>query len=502
MHAINVENHENSLSTGSKKRLDGFRRGLASDKTGRIFDYQMLSVLEEYVRDADNLNDVVKYLANDCFDQDGYAFSQSLKLYKTYEKAYDYFAEEDYTSFRWNQNYQKALKDLKKLFAQDHLTALRYTSDEDIINAVPKVSTHSGWTWIETGFKTKGENMENIFKKWRDAKNTAIRVGSFEKPILPGVRTQCSGAFDEEGNFTHTCKHKARLVSMVDLMVILAELKFAKPFQKVLGNKEFYAGAKDPHGIGSIIWDCRVRFANYLSLDYSRFDQSISSWLIEDAFSVIKSCFQGLSDEDELLWDIVVRDFIQKNFVTPSGYLHSKKGVPSGSMFTQIIDSLVNWIMITTYLYSKGVKGQMLIMGDDNLLFVDHIITADDIASYLKKNFGVIVNPDKTTVGSTSRDPEFLSRTWTRHGQWRDPNVLISKLLYPERRRSYDGFSPEIVLYSYILAYDLGMQELINTAKFKTKFNFEPSILKSVDSRNLPGYFQYLLQYQKMTSPG
>lgn len=495
MKVINDEQLETSLSSGSKKRFHDFKKQLSTDRLNVIFDDKVLNVIEKYCIDQSQVAAVRKYL-NECLDQDGIQFCQSIKQYAKLEDAFHLFSQPDYTSFRWNRHYQQALKEMIDEYSIYRLTCLRYSCDEDLINALPKVNTHSGWTYIRTGSKKKGDNMEDVFSTYTCVVNKAIEEGSFNVPILPGVRTQASGAFEDDGTFTGTCKHKTRLVSMVDLYQVLAELRFAKPFQKIFCQKSYYAGGKSTTLISQEISNLRMKFGHYISLDYSHFDQSISSWLIEDAFKIIRASFSDMSDQDQKLWDVVIEDFIHKNFVTANGVVHSDKGVPSGSMFTQIIDSLVNILMIKTFLIAKGERGGMIVMGDDNLLYTNYHFDKYEIATYLSKNFGVEVNADKTTEGSMRDDPQFLSRSWRANGQWRHPNVLLSKLIYPERFRVYDDVvTPELIVYSYILAYQLGMESLIHVHKFLQDFDFRPSDVGMVDSRNLPGYLRYMNLY-------
>lgn len=408
------------------------------------------------------------------------------------------FGEQNHPSFQWNVNYQKAKKVLIENFSRLRLSEITYHDDASMISVLPKTDTHSGFSYLITGKKEKGENLNNIYRRYVDEERMARRLGSFNKPILPGCRTQGSGAFNELGERTGDCKHKTRVISMVDMFVIFAELKYALPIQQAMANMDMYAGGKDPRQISSIITYMRQKYGYFISLDYSHFDQSISDWLIYDAFDVVKSAFTSV---DEELFRVIVDDFIHKNFVHSDGVLYSRKGVPSGSMFTQIIDSVVNVLMVTTYLNSFGTSGEMIVMGDDNLLYTKDRISVEAIASYITKNFGVTVNPDKTSHNDSSCDPEFLSREWRYNGQWRESNTVISKMLYPERYRNYRSgkASPVMVLFAYILTYPLTMGKIMDVSRFLSD---NPNLRKDyifdiVDSRYLPGGLAYIRDYTR-----
>jgi hypothetical protein len=360
------------------------------------------------------------------------------------------------------------------------------------------VDTHSGWTYIESGLKEKGKNVEGSYRTFQNFKQSAVQEGSFKRPILIGFRTQASGEYEDDGTRTNTGKHKLRVVSMVDFNVIIAELMFAKPIQKFMSSQDFYAGGKDESEISSIITNWRVKYPRFLSIDYSSFDQTISSWLIEDAFEVIRSAFVMYPWQNKL-FDVIVNDFIHKDFVLSEGILHSDKGVPSGSMFTQIIDTLVNWLVVNTYFNSINEKAEMIIMGDDNAIFTRATINIEDLASYIIKNFGLIVKTDdKSNEGNCRTDDvKFLSRYWRFDGQWRHPNQLLSRLLFPERKRVYDGeIGPQHVVYAFILTYRIGMEQLIDVRRFLHDYPISKKfVLNNVDSRYLPGALAYIKEY-------
>jgi hypothetical protein len=273
----------------------------------------------------------------------------------------------------------------------------------------------------------------------------------------------------------------------------------AKPFQIEFSKLNCYAGGKDELKISSIITNWRVKYAKFLSIDYSSFDQTISSWLIEDAFSVVRAAFDHLSDEEEELFKVIVGDFIHKDFVLNEGVLHSNKGVPSGSMFTQIIDTIVNLLVVKTYFLSIQAEAEMIAMGDDNAIFTRANVSIDELSSYISKNFGLIVSTgDKSNEGNTKEeDVKFLSRFWRYDGQWRHPFQLLSRLAYPERKRDYNTIvGPQHVILAFILTYGLGMNQLMNVARFRSDYPIsEKHILDTVDSRYLPGSMAYIREY-------
>lgn len=490
---------ENSLDPGSKKRLARYRRNLSvSQGVNRpLFDDKLFDVIKEYAYDVKHLEQVREYL-NNLTDPEGYKFSRNLKIYSKTEEAMVRFSANDHTSFRWNRNYQKSLKSLIDEVSSARLRPERYDNDDDILRALPKTNTHSGYYYIQSGKKEKGDNMVGICDQLKARKAIIRQDLPYPKnPILIAFRTQASGEFEDDGAETGTCKHKTRVVSMYDLRDVVLELQFSNPFQKFINQKEFYAGGKSEMQISAIIHNWGVHFRKFLSIDYSSYDQTISSWLIEDAFKVIEASFI-LTDGQRKELAQVCDNFIHKDFILNEGVLHSDKGVPSGSMFTQIIDSIVNVLVVRTYFFSINERCQMIAMGDDNAIFCSAAVSLEDLSSYLIKNFGLIVKTDdKSNEGLTSKqDVKFLSRYWTQGGPWRHPNQLVSRMLFPERFRNYnDEVTPYLVLYAYILTYPRGMRELVDVGRFMIEHSVSAREVEKVDSRYLPGSLAYIREY-------
>ena len=488
MNRLSGETMLKSLSSGSKKLLTHYCHNLSRDVKDDRFDDAMYRLLKEYeLREG-----TVDYVRGAC---NSVGYSQSRKEYKQLEDQIASFCTKDHPSFRWNQNYRESKERLKKYFSTFHLKSLIYKNDADIKDAIPKENTHSGWSYVLTGQRLKGEYLDGCFEALTLKIANALESGTFNTIVLPGVRTQCQNAFTDEGELvSEDVKHKTRLVSMIDVYQILVELKWAKPLQKRLSTVDWYAGGKNDYQLDYHIDAARNRCIKWISLDYSKYDQSISKWLIEDAFEIIKCAFDDL--DDERLFDVMVSDFINKVFIDGDGVLHqAHKGVPSGSMFTQIIDSIVNYLMVQTYFISKNLDFTCFIMGDDNLIFVRRYLDKEDICSYLTKNFGITLNAIKSCEGEHKDDPEFLSRFWTRQGPWRHPYILASKLMFPEKFRNYKQVSPELVMYSYILAYKKGMKELIDVDKFLKLHNFDFEEVFKKGTKYLPGYIGYYYQY-------
>lgn len=490
-----VKAHEiiDGLDAPQKKRLFSYSRQLSTNRDPKFFDSRVYADLLSFSKDEARIVRAKNYL-------DRIGFNQSQYDYAKIKEALVKFSSPSHSSFQWNANYKKAKELLKAEFLKFNLRTIKYRSESDIVESLPRVDTHAGFSYIYTGKKKKGEYVGELFSEFSAKCLLAKLEKSFNSLILVSARCQASGAFQDDGSETGTYKPKTRMVSMIDIYQILAELMFAKPLQQCLATVDWYAGGKDDNALHQNIYSKARQSRTVLSLDYSSYDQTISDWLIDDAFEIIKACFTNEIGFDEEMFNIIRNDFKFKCFVDGEGNIvSSSKGVPSGSMFTQIVDSIVNKLMITTYMLSKGISDySMMIMGDDNLVVVqDHEVSKEDVSSYITKNFGVVCNPDKCSSYSYPESFEFLSRFWKLNGVWRTPEILISKMLYPERFRDYvrnTELKAIDIISSYYLSFKLGMDEFMDGNKlWSSNVNLKDDVRER--ARYLSGLERYRLLY-------
>lgn len=485
--------HTVKSSASSNKRFMANCARLTTDKDNKVFDDRILDrMLELGVSD--------EILAEKDY-ADSIGFAQSVYEYAKMEEQLKRFCAPGVPSRQWNRWYKQALSSITSEVKKAHLKMHRYHERGDIEAGLPKKDTHAGFSYFLTGWRLKGEYLDELADKLIPTMQQAKKDGTFGTPIIPGYRTQGSGLYDQDGERTGTYKAKTRFVSIVDIYVIMAEVMFAKPFQEYLARTPWYAGGKSDAELLISIRRRVHKGYHMLTVDYSNYDQSIPYWLIKDAFEVVRASFDDV-EFDHVLFDVVVNDFIYKVFLDGHGNLiYADKGVPSGSMFTQIIDTIVNRIMIETFKNSKHEDIEsMIIMGDDNLIFSKTPISVEEISSYLFHMFGITANADKCTVTDPGGDPEFLSRIWKEAGVYRNPKILFIKMLYPERFREYDkkGFTPDQIIMSYMEAYPLGMRELLGWDVYEqlnTRRRRENISIREVKRYAMTGFEYYRATY-------
>lgn len=473
------------------KRLNEYRSSLIREGNDVVFDDRLLSVMQEYCRKPDELEAIRGYL-NHLRDSNGHPFCRSHKDYDQMVSTLENFLKEDVPDGRWRMAFRTSLERVTKRYGGARLKALRFKSDDDIWELIKGLRTSTGYTKLLTGIQHKCDlPFDQLLTTFEEKSGEAISNGSFNSYILWYWRTQASGEFTEVGEMTGEFTSKTRPVWAVDVWTVIAEMMFSKPLTKWLKWYGYSAIGKDDLSIWQETSYRRAHYTRWLSLDYSKFDSSIPAWLIHAAFDVLASAFEELSPEEKALLEAIKNDFIHKNVITGDGVVHVDHGNPSGSGLTAIINGICNELMTETWMVKYGIEGKYMIMGDDNLIFLNKDMDIAVVSSYIMYNFGVKINPDKSKSGTNKDDPEFLSRFWTSNGPYRHYSILVSKMLFPERFRDYDrnpDLDPRMVFYSYILGYRAGMVEFFDVDRFLRENDMKDRRIKSdsVAFKSLP----------------
>ena len=460
--------------SGSTSRLNSYRKGVTfQDEVKRIYDPRAVAVLKEYALDPSKIDSELEYLRN-LTNEDGEKFCRSIGKYADMEKQFSNFQLPEKASFRWNRHFKRAVAKVGARYAKAKLSMLHYQSDEDVYNAVTDWSTATGFTALETGNRKKVDVLSNICSVLLDKEEEAKQKGTFDAPLVCARRTQGAGAYDEKGRRTNTWKSKKRAVFPVDVYEVCSESRFGAPLNEFLMSYEYSNIGKDDRWTTQWVTNKRNKGLSFISFDYSKYDSTIPSWLIHSAFDIIRGAF--VSYDGELL-SVIEEDFINKNIITRDGVIHVSHGNPSGSRLTAIINGICNEIITETWADKFGVEVVYNIMGDDNLVYMYYVDDAlvTQISQYITHNFGITVNADKSNFGTWQDEPEYLSRFWSYDGPWRWDGEVISLIAYPETFREYDRkdvvLTPEMIVYSYVLAYRKTMLHLIDVSRFLRDVN-------------------------------
>lgn len=195
-------------------------------------------------------------------------------------------------------------------------------------------------------------------------------------------------------------------------------------------------------------------------LDFSKFDSTISQTMIRQAFRILGTWFTE-EDKTKYGWKTVIEYFIHTPIVMPDGHLYTGKnhGVPSGSYFTQIIDSIVNVAMMYALQYSCGMQFRsesLLVLGDDVIVQLKGQVELKRYSDYLASAGLNLHGEEKTVVGEC----HFLGATWIKGKPHRPVKELVESAIFPESFRNYGGDKvkgPKAVLRSYASSYIEGI---------------------------------------------
>lgn len=337
------------------------------------------------------------------------------------------------------------------------------------------------------------------------------------EPCLAFSRTQFNG--------------KTRLVWGYPYSMTVIEGLFAYPLL------QRFKGASTPMAFAqtTMVLGTNLRIASYhkewvYSLDMSQFDATISSQLIRKAFKIISTWFD-LNEIEPIsgvrykeIFDLVVDYFIKTPIVMPDGnvYFGKNHGVPSGSYFTQLVDSIVNVIIIGSISEAFSLhasKEDLFVLGDDVLFFSNRRVNLDALADYANKTFGVKMHgSEKSTVTRFDEPIHFLGRVWTNGLPDIDEEAIISRAVFPERFRKRSKEEQQqlrevrLLLLSYAAVYRHGWviasnalgltNRNLNRGLGPISIMMKGGTADDVNPDHLSGLLRYQRKYGNKTSGG
>lgn len=229
---------------------------------------------------------------------------------------------------------------------------------------------------------------------------------------------------------------KTRLVWGYPLSVTLLESVFARPlidkFLVMRTPMAFGLRRSDLMARTQGIENSNIR----IGMDVSGFDASVKPYLIGVAFSILRTWFP----EDEMIdkqWSLVQDYFIHTPILMPDGWVYRKhQGVPSGSYFTQLVDSIVNYILVQySVIRARGESVNdrlILVLGDDSLIGMRDPIPLSDLVKYAKE-LGFTISLRKSEVSRFGEPYSFLGHHWDMGFPRRDLKELVKRSVYAER---------------------------------------------------------------------
>jgi hypothetical protein len=237
------------------------------------------------------------------------------------------------------------------------------------------------------------------------------------------------------------------------------------------------------------------------SIDFKGFDYDVPAWLINICFNILKEGFgdfRGRCDnygnvkpsakegpeQSSRVFEFVRSYFIRTRIMLQDGTILKKcNGVPSGSQFTQLIDSMVNYIMITALThYRQCYIKDLKVLGDDShFVFRKKTFDLDLFTLDAKRFFGMTVHPKKCKLHkcAPSLDRSFLGYRFNGRLLYRPSYEWFRRILYPERDVVNLKLAASRVLGLYIIGG-------CNDDKYSRFYRYFFSVYPSVIDADLP----------------
>jgi hypothetical protein len=163
---------------------------------------------------------------------------------------------------------------------------------------------------------------------------------------------------------------------------------------------------------------------NVLSIDYSTFDQTQSPKLIRHACDIMHEACGYRKPNFFKSW---VDNLVQGPVLTPDRELTGYHGIPSGSVATNMVDTINNMLCIEGYLDSYGIDGVYFALGDDAVIIGEGVDPVD-FAEFATGDFGFVANPDKQFF-STSKAADFLQMSYYVENGYK-PTYPVSRVAW------------------------------------------------------------------------
>jgi hypothetical protein len=366
---------------------------------------------------------------------------------------------------------------------------------KDVIRRYPHPDRSPGLPYTKQGYRRKDEvPIEKVLSSVHRMKYSRDRI-----------RARCNAV--AKTLVSPPDRDKFRLIWVYPMDVTMAECMFAFPLVKAYQAAKGSYAIWCQYGKGDLA-HLRTKLPDdvddeywWLGIDFKDFDINLTPWLMRDAFGIVYENinfkeYDGWGkpthpDTLERLFWKQVRFCIDTPVQCPDGETVVKHGgMPSGSGYTNLVDSICSAIMkvfaflLCTVKYLSKADWEM---GDDNLTAVKRkTVDLEKLSKCLLENFGAEMHPDKCEFGKKA---SFLGYGMQDGMNWRVPvakyEKLVAQLLLPSvPDRSVKDMivrANALVLSSFVRGCPEFTQDVIS---FYSWLNVHPDLVKAIYSRS------------------
>jgi hypothetical protein len=312
---------------------------------------------------------------------------------------------------------------------------LRPLSFENAVKRM-KLNTNSGWPYFTRRSTVVDKSLDSI-------RRSSLEELPLEPAIL-GWRGQSSGLDSE-------LSPKQRTVWMYPFHVNIQEMAFYRPLADYLlkssSFKAMLSAWRGPvyvdQSVGKLFGGLRPGSV-LVSLDFSSFDQTLGPPLTTPVFEFVRSVFR--KRYEQRVTDIEFNLHSIPLIISPTLRILGEHGVSSGSVFTNLVDTLAQ-INALEYSLMRAVAPLSQFQGDDGLT----IMSFRDVDQMFRRlqELGLDTNEEKTRVSPD--DCTYLQRYFTSdYGRGRVgiyPTMrALNSLMSQERFFDPDKWGPNMVV--------------------------------------------------------
>ncbi|KAI4493282.1 hypothetical protein M0802_009450 [Mischocyttarus mexicanus] len=331
--------------------------------------------------------------------------------------------------------FYKALQKLRAtLNVTDKLRPL--TLEEAAQNVPPRASpglpyiiTHEGYTnrdIIETCF----DEIKEFWDRYREVQH--------------GIIPDCAAI--ARSKICSVDVNEVRPTWAMPICVILQEARFAVPLLKALEEQKCCTNAGYGCEIlkGGMMWlnneisICKKRYGPIKMLipKYDDFNARVPAWLIREVFNIVKEKFH-LTVGDDSQFQKCISYFTSTSIRDPEGRRFFKThGIPIGSMFTDIIGTLIH--MVITWIATEELYNEYPLLefffSDNNVICYRENMDIDviDYAKYMYRVFGLTINCRESYWTDDIKKVN-LHGYYNHYGMpYKDVNEIIAMMLYSQ----------------------------------------------------------------------
>jgi len=434
----------------------------------------------------------------------GYTKKSSVKsAYNLFQKYCKPIKKRDFSrNPRFERCYKEAIQLARNIFVPGNKLA-----PYSLQSAGLRIHTDTSAGFSYPG-KSKGDVIEDLYEI---AYYIQHNVGDNKKVY----RTPCKLAL--RGHLSEVDEMKTRPVWIYPGEITMLEAKFGLPYYEFLESEvpEIHFGPKSMQDLAKMLTKALplTGSAGEVALDWSTFDQVRSRFLISDAFAIVRDSFDfsleqwedGLNQYGEKrttdrkrVFQWLVDYFIETPLMLPNGKCITKlSGVPSGSFFTQAIDTIINYIVIRTIdLYCNLGAYRFRLLGDDSTFLVPSLkkVNFDEIASLADEYFAFELKVEKTRVSTTCQNRKFLGYQIHSYRLIRASEEWFKMALYTERDVQHLSVSCSRMIAFYMLG---GINDLDFSQFFWQYIGHYQHLWNSLElepTRSILRQFRYVLR--------